>query len=257
MNDEALVRYSRHLLLNEWGLEAQEKLAAAKVLIIGMGGLGCPAAQSLAAAGIGQLTIADGDVVDATNLQRQHLHTTARIGMAKVLSAQIALREINPLCAVTALNQRLAGNALQEAVAAHDIVLDCTDNFSTRHAINHACVLAKKPLVSGSAIRFDGQLLVLDLRKPQSPCYHCIFPNEGLENEASDDADRCAVMGVFAPLTLQIGNLQAIAAIKLIAGVGQLALSQLQLFNALDGSSQAIKVQRDVHCPICASMHLN
>jgi molybdopterin-synthase adenylyltransferase len=249
VNDQALTRYSRHLLLNEWGAAAQDTLSAAKVLIIGMGGLGCPAAHNLAAAGVGHLTIADGDVVDATNLQRQHLHTTARIGMAKVLSAQIALQGINPLCTVTPVPQRLAGQALQAAVAAHDVVLDCSDNFATRHAVNRACVAARKPLISGAAIRFDGQLLVLDSNDGNSACYHCVFPETGSE----DDADRCAVMGVFAPLTQQIGTLQAAAAIKRITGVGRVPLGQLQLFNALDGSQHSIQVSKDKTCPVCSA----
>jgi molybdopterin-synthase adenylyltransferase len=247
VDDAALTRYSRHLLLNEWGIEAQAKLNAAKVLIIGMGGLGCPAAHSLAAAGVGQLTLVDDDIVDATNLQRQHLHTSARIGMAKVASARIALSDINPLCQVTAVQSRLIGLSLHQAVRAHDMVLDCSDNFATRHAVNRACVAAQTPLISGSAIRFDGQFMVFDLRLSHSPCYHCVFP----ENGEQDEADRCAVMGVFAPLTQQIGTLQAAAAIKLITGVGLVRLNQLQLFNALDGSTQAFAINQQATCPVC------
>jgi molybdopterin-synthase adenylyltransferase len=248
MDNATLTRYSRHLLLNEWGIEAQVKLTQAKVLIIGMGGLGCPAAHTLAAAGVGQLTVVDDDVVDATNLQRQYLHTTTRIGMAKVLSAQIALNDINPLCSVIPLQQRLGGEALRRAVAAHDIVLDCSDNFATRHAINRACVHARKPLVSGAAIRFDGQLIVFDVRQASSPCYHCVFPESGPD----DDSDRCGVMGVFAPLTQQIGTLQAAAAIKLITSIGSVVLGQLQLFNALDSSTQLIQASHDAACSVCA-----
>jgi molybdopterin-synthase adenylyltransferase len=247
MDDQALIRYSRHLLLNEWGMEAQEKLALTDVLIIGMGGLGCPAAHTLASAGVGQLTIVDDDVVDGTNVQRQHLHTHSRIGMAKVLSAKIALHEINPLCKVNALIQRLTGNALQEMVAAHDVVLDCSDNSATRYAVNRACVAQKKPLVSGSAIRFDGQLIVFDARQPTSPCYHCLFPEE----TSSNDADRCAVMGVFAPLTQQIGTLQGAYAIQLIAGIGKVSAGRLQLFDALSGDVQTIKVSKDTACKVC------
>jgi adenylyltransferase/sulfurtransferase len=250
MNDAALTRYSRHLLLNEWGIEAQDKLTAAKVLIIGMGGLGCPAANMLASAGVGQLTIVDDDVVDATNILRQTLHTTERIGMAKVLSAQIALKAINPNCTVVPLQTRLNDGNLIKAVVAHDIVLDCSDNFATRHAVNRACVVAKKPLVSGAAIRFDGQLMVFDARQAHSACYHCIFPETG-----HDDAqDRCAVMGVFAPLTQQIGTLQAATAMKLITGVGRVVLNQLQMFNALNGSMQALTVSKDAHCAVCAAV---
>jgi molybdopterin-synthase adenylyltransferase len=250
VNDEALIRYSRHLLLNEWGIEAQERLSAAKVLIIGMGGLGCPAAHTLASAGLGQLTIVDDDVVDGTNLQRQQLHTKDRIGMAKVLSAQIALQEINPSCTVVAINQRLEGAALQEAVAAHDAVLDCSDNVATRYAINRACVAQKKPLVSGSAIRFDGQLIVFDTRQPTSPCYCCIFP----EANASNETDRCAVMGVFAPLTQQIGTVQAAYAIQLMTGVGKVGVGRLQLFNALNGDAQTITVPKNMTCNVCGKV---
>ncbi len=247
MDNADLTRYSRHLLLGEWSAEAQDCLTAAKVLIIGMGGLGCPAAHTLAAAGVGQLTIVDDDVVDATNLQRQYLHTFERIGMAKVQSAQLALHAINPLCTVVPMQQRLMGDALLAAVTAHDIVLDCSDNFATRHAINRACVAARKPLVSGAAIRFDGQLMVFDARQAGSACYHCVFP----ENGADRDADRCGVMGVFAPLTQQIGTLQAAAAIKLITGVGTVALNQLQLFNALDGGVQFFTAKKIQACPVC------
>ncbi len=250
MNDEALTRYSRHLLLNEWGVEAQDKLCAAKVLIIGMGGLGCPAAHALVAAGVGHLTIADGDVVDATNLQRQHLHSPERVGMSKVLSAQLALQTINPLCTINPIAQRLIGDALNQAVAAHDIVLDCSDNFATRHAVNRACVSARKPLLSGAAIRFDGQLIVFNAADPtgKSACYQCLFPEAGLE----DEADRCAVMGVFAPLTLQIGILQAAAAIKWLAAVGTVPVSSLTIINALNGTQHSIAVPKDPACAVCA-----
>jgi adenylyltransferase/sulfurtransferase len=251
MNDEALTRYSRHILLNEWGVEAQDKLTTATVLIVGMGGLGCPAAHALAAAGVGRLTIADGDVVDATNLQRQHLHTFDRIGMSKALSAQIALQAINPLCSVTPIAQKLLGDALNTAVAAHDIVLDCSDNFATRHAINRACVIARKPLFSGAAIRFDGQFIVFNAADPAgtSACYHCLFPEQGVE----DEVDRCAVMGVFAPLTTQIGNLQAAAAIKWLTGVGTVPVSTLTIVNALNSTQHSIAVPRDRQCAVCGS----
>lgn len=251
MDDQALIRYSRHLLLNEWSVEAQERLALAKVLIIGMGGLGCPAAHTLASAGVGRLTIVDDDVVDATNLLRQHLHSSERIGMAKVLSAQIALHSINPACAVTSVNQRLSGSALDDAIAAHDLVLDCSDNAVSRYAINRACVAHKKPLISGAAIRFDGQLIVFDSSKPNSACYHCVFP----DSNTTDDVDRCAVMGVFAPLTQQIGTLQAALAIKYLTGVGHVPANQLQLFNALGGSSHSITVARNPACTVCGSFN--
>lgn len=287
MDDAALTRYSRHLLLNEWGIEAQDKLSAAKVLIIGAGGLGCPAAQLLACSGVGTLTIADGDTVDATNLMRQTLHTAPRIGMNKALSAQIALHAMNPLCTVVPIASRLAGPALLDVVRQHDIVLDCCDNFATRHAVNRACVLAKKPLFSAAAIRFDGQWVVFNAANPDSACYHCLFPepdtavsgSEFKHQDASDqeakaqhtktqhakaqhavdrtdthdDQDRCAVMGVFAPLTQLMGTHLAAAALRYVAGVGQVALSTLTLYNALDGSQHSIRVPKDAACSVCCA----
>lgn len=248
MTHAELTRYSRHLLLNEWSDAAQAKLAAAKVLIVGMGGLGCPAAQQLAAAGVGTLTIADDDDVDATNLMRQNLHTSDRIGMAKVDSARMALLTLNPHCKVIPLHLRLSGAALKQAVSESDIVLDCTDSFSARHAINRACTLHRKPLVSGSATRFDGQWIVFDTGTPESPCYECLFPEAGHD----EPADRCGVMGVFAPLTAQIGGLQAAAAIKKITGVGHVSLGQLHLHNALDSSWHSIRVPKVAGCAVCA-----
>jgi molybdopterin-synthase adenylyltransferase len=248
MTDAELTRYSRHLLLNEWSDAVQAKLAAAKVLVVGMGGLGCPAAQQLVCAGVGTLTIADDDSVDPTNLMRQNLHTNARIGMAKVHSARLTLLESNPNCIIIPMQVRLTGEALSQAVAANDIVLDCTDTFASRHAINRACTLHRKPLVSGAAMRFDGQWIMFDTSKSESPCYECLFPEEGLD----EPIDRCGVMGVFAPLTAQIGSLQAAAAIKKITGVGQVGLGVLQLFNALNGSWQSIRVPRVATCKVCA-----
>jgi adenylyltransferase/sulfurtransferase len=252
MNDLDLLRYSRHLLLNEWSNEVQNKLTTARVLIIGMGGLGCPAAQMLAAVGVGTLTLADGDNVDVTNLQRQLLHNTSRIGMAKVLSAQIALNDINPLCRVVPVPQRLQGANLLAAVEAHDIILDCSDNATTRYAINRACVAFKKPLVSGAAIRFEGQLIVFNANQSTSPCYHCLFP-EILEPDY-EDTDRCAVMGVFAPLTLQMGTLQATAAIKLITGVGRVTAGELLRVNTLTGNTHTVRVARDIGCMVCGTV---
>ena len=251
MDDAALQYYSRHVLLNEWGIEAQAKLAAAHVLVIGAGGLGCPAAHLLAAAGVGRITIADGDVVDATNLQRQYLHTVAAIGQPKVLSIQAALNTINPRCTVTALLERLSGAAILAAVSAADVVLDCTDSFASRHAINRACVAAKKPLISGAAIRFDGQWIAFDASNPHSACYHCLFAEHIANDEHNDDTDRCAVMGVYAPLTHRVGNEQASMAIRLITGIGSVKTSLLTVFNALDGSSHQMIVPRDAGCVVC------
>lgn len=246
MNDDQLLRYSRHLLLDEIGVEGQERFLAAHVLVVGAGGLGSPAALYLAAAGIGKLTLADGDSVDLTNLQRQILHSEDRIGQAKAVSGKIALAAINPGTQVIARNERLAGEALVAAVAAADVVLDCCDNFATRHAINRACVAQRKPLVSGAAIRFDGQLSVFDARRDDSPCYHCLFP----EGEDVEEV-RCAVMGVFAPLTGIIGAMQAAEALKLIAGCGTPPVGRLLLLDGLAMDWRSVKFGRDPGCPVC------
>jgi adenylyltransferase/sulfurtransferase len=204
MNDEQLLRYSRHILLPEIGVEGQEKLLAAHALVIGAGGLGSPAALYLASAGIGTITLADGDTVDLTNLQRQILHTTAAIGRPKVASGRDTLAKLNPEARVVALQERLEPGRLDALVAEADVVLDCSDNFGTRHAANRACVKHRKPLVSGAGVRFDGQISVFDLRGDASPCYNCLFPED-----APAEEERCAVLGVFAPLVGIIGATQA------------------------------------------------
>ena len=246
MNDDQLLRYSRHILLPEIGIDGQEKLAAARALVIGAGGLGSPAAYYLASAGIGALALADGDTVDLTNLQRQILHRTDAIGQAKALSGQRTLGEINPECRVVALTERLAGERLAEEVAQADVVLDCSDNFATRHAVNRACVAARKPLVSGAAIRFDGQIAVFDSRQDNAPCYSCLFPE-------SDDIEetRCAVMGVFAPLTGIIGAMQAAEALKLLIGCGDSLAGRLLLLDGLAMEWRPIRVPRDPGCAVC------
>ena len=247
MNDDQLLRYSRHILLDEIGVEGQARLLAAKVLVIGAGGLGSPVALYLASAGVGRLTLADGDAVDLTNLQRQIVHRMSAVGMNKAESARATLATLNPEIEVVALPVRAEGERLAELVAAHDIVLDCSDNFATRHAVNRACVRHAKPLVSGAAIRFDGQLAVFDLRHAAAPCYACLFPEGG---EAEDV--RCAVMGVFAPLTGTIGALQAAEALKLLAGAGESASGRLLLFDALRTEWRTVRVKRDPACPVCA-----
>ena len=248
MNDQQLLRYSRHILLDALGIEGQERILGSHALVIGTGGLGSPAALYLASAGIGHLTLADGDTVDFTNLQRQILHTVERVGMAKAESGKIGLAAINPEVRVRPLNERLSGAELEALVAEADVVLDCTDNFATRHAINRACVLHRKPLVSGAAIRFDGQISVYDLRRADSPCYHCLFP-EG------DDAEevRCAVMGVFAPLTGIIGTMQAAEALKLVAGIGESLTGRLLLLDALDMEWRSVKFGKDAGCTVCGA----
>ncbi|WP_291992304.1 molybdopterin-synthase adenylyltransferase MoeB [Candidatus Accumulibacter sp. ACC003] len=247
MNDDQLLRYSRHILLDEIGIEGQQRIVNARALIIGAGGLGSPAALYLASAGVGQIALADGDTVDLTNLQRQILHTQQRIGQLKARSGQLALHEINPEVRVEAISSRLAGEELAALVANADVVLDCSDNFATRHAVNRACVSHRTPLVSGAAIRFAGQLAVFDSRRDEAPCYHCLFP-EG------DDVDelRCAVMGVFAPLTGIIGAMQAAEALKLIAGAGEVALGRLWLLDGLSMEWRSVKFGQDPGCPVCA-----
>ncbi len=246
MNDQQLLRYSRHILLPQIDIAGQERILAARALIVGAGGLGSPAALYLASAGIGTLVLADGDTVDLTNLQRQILHRTEALGMNKAASGLCTIRELNPECEVIAIGQRLAGKGLEKEVAAADVVLDCCDNFATRHAVNRACVKFRKPLVSGAAIRFDGQLCVFDSRQTESPCYHCLFP----EGEDADEV-RCAVMGVFAPITGIIGAMQAAEALKLIVGCGQALTGRLLLLEGLTMEWREIRVPRDPGCVVC------
>lgn len=246
MDDRQLLRYSRHLLLDEIGVDAQQRLLASTALVVGAGGLGCPAALYLASAGVGRILLADADTVDLTNLQRQILHREATVGWPKVESARRSLAEINSEIEVVPLRERLAGAALDEAVARSTVVLDCCDNFATRHAVNRACVDAGVPLVSGAAIRFDGQLAVFDPRREDSPCYHCLFP-EGQETEEL----RCAVMGVFAPLTGIVGAMQAAEALKLAGGFGEPLVGRLMLIDARAMQIQSIQLPRAAGCPVC------
>ncbi|MDO9244113.1 MAG: molybdopterin-synthase adenylyltransferase MoeB [Rhodocyclaceae bacterium] len=247
MTDDELLRYSRHILLPQIGIEGQDRLLGARALVLGAGGLGSPAALYLASAGIGTLVLADGDTVDLTNLQRQILHRTAAIGQPKVASGAATLAAINSACRVIPLQERLAGERLADEVAAADVVLDCSDNFATRHAVNRACVAHGKPLVSGAAIRFDGQVAVFDSRKTDSPCYHCLFP------EAADVEEvRCATMGVFAPLVGIIGATQAAEALKLVIGCGETLAGRLLLLDGLAMEWRSITVPRDPGCLVCA-----
>jgi len=249
MNDDQLLRYSRHILLPEIGIEGQEKLLASSALVIGVGGLGSPAALYLAAAGVGTITLADNDTVDLTNLQRQILHTTDSIGKPKALSGRDALAKINPAVQVVPLQQRLTDSELDPLVASSSVVLDCSDNFATRHAVNRACVRHGKPLVSGAGVRFDGQVSVFDLRDELSPCYNCLFP-EGAEPEET----RCAVMGVFAPVTGIIGTIQAAETLKLLTGVGDTLTGRLLILDALAMQWRAVKLTRDPTCTVCATV---
>ena len=234
-------------MLDELGYEGQARILAARVLIVGAGGLGSPAAYFLASAGVGTLVLADDDTVELTNLQRQILHTTDRIGQSKAESGRLTLNAINPEVQVRALTVRLKGAALDAEVAAADVVLDCSDNFATRHAINRACVKHHKPLVSGAAIRFDGQVSTFDLRHDDAPCYHCLFP------EGEDVVEEnCATMGVLAPLVGIIGSMQAAEALKVIAGVGQSLSGRLLMLEALSMQWHSVKVGRDPGCEICS-----
>jgi len=248
MNDDQLLRYSRHILLPELGVEGQERLLASHALVIGAGGLGSPAAMYLAAAGVGRITICDADRVDLTNLQRQIAHRTASVGRPKVASARQTLLELNPEIEVIALEARLDAQGLMDRVADCSVVLDCCDNFATRHAVNRACVAHRVPLVSGAAIRFDGQVSVFDLRSPHSPCYACLF-SEDTETEEM----RCAVMGVFAPLTGIVGATQAAETIKLLTGTGRTLNGRLLVLDALDMEWRSMRLARDPKCPVCAA----
>ena len=246
MTDDQLLRYSRHILLDEIGVEGQERLLAAHALVIGAGGLGSPVALYLGTAGVGHITLVDHDSVDLTNLQRQIAHTQGRIGEPKARSAREAILAINPLAQVTALVTRADASLLDELVGQADVVLDCSDNFSTRQAVNAACVKHRKPLVSGAAIRFDAQVSVYDSRDPAAPCYACVFPPDAQVEET-----RCATMGVLAPLVGIIGALQAAEALKLLTGAGTSLAGRLQM---LDGRSMAwseVRVARDPACAVC------
>ncbi|MDO9421743.1 MAG: molybdopterin-synthase adenylyltransferase MoeB [Herminiimonas sp.] len=250
MNDQQLLRYSRHILLDEIDIEGQEKLLAAHALIIGAGGLGSPAAFYLASAGIGTITLVDDDTVDLTNLQRQILHTTERVGQAKVLSGQHTLTEINPTIEIVALKERVSGERLNELVRNASVVLDCSDNFATRHAINRACVANRVPLVSGAAIKFDGQISVFDKRDENAPCYSCLFPEDQQFEEVN-----CGTMGVFAPLVGIIGSMQAAEALKVIAGIGEPLKGRLLLLDARTMEWNSIKFARNANCSVCGHAH--
>jgi molybdopterin/thiamine biosynthesis adenylyltransferase len=247
MNDSQLLRYSRHILLDEIGIEGQQKLLAAHALVIGAGGLGSPAAMYLASAGVGRITLVDNDTVDLTNLQRQIAHTTERVGQSKAASARVTLQQINPEITVTALNERVDDARLAALVSDADVVLDCTDNFATRHAVNRACVAARKPLVSGAVIRFDGQVSVFDPRGGELPCYSCLFPQD---QQFEDVA--CSTMGVFAPLVGVVGAMQAAEALKLLMGVGASLAGRLMMLDGLHMEWTSIGVGRNGDCPVCA-----
>jgi molybdopterin/thiamine biosynthesis adenylyltransferase len=246
MHDNDLLRYSRHILLNEIGVEGQERIGQAHALIIGAGGLGSPVALYLSSAGVGHITVVDDDTVDLTNLQRQIAHTQARVGWPKVDSLKTAMSELNSAVQVNAIQARADAALLAKLVPQADVVLDCCDNFVTRHAINAACVAHRKPLVSGAAIRFDGQVCVYDQRDAMSPCYACVFaPDDTLEET------RCATMGVFAPLVGIIGTMQAAEALKLICGIGQTLTGRLLMLDGRNMAFTEVRIQRNPACPVC------
>ncbi len=247
MDDPSLLRYSRHLLLEEIGVAGQERFARAQVLLVGAGGLGSPAAGYLVAAGIGRLVLMDHDKVDLTNLQRQWLHTTERVGMPKAASAAQTLRALNPAVAIEAVAERAEPRSLAARLPGIDVVVDCSDNRATRYAINRACVAARLPLVSGAATALSGQLAVFDLRRDDAPCYACLFP----EGPGADD--NCATMGVFAPLAGIIGALQAAEALRLIHPFGEAASGQLLTVDGADMDLRRIRFERDPRCAVCAA----
>ncbi|AZG12687.1 HesA/MoeB/ThiF family protein [Cupriavidus pauculus] len=250
MNDDQLLRYSRHILLDELGIEGQERLLAGHALVIGAGGLGAAALPYLASAGVGRITIVDDDAVDLTNLQRQILHTTANVGRPKVESAREGLLRINPDIAVQTVARRVGDAELDALVADATVVLDCCDNFATRQAVNRACLKHRKPLVSGAALRFDGQVSVYDLRDPEAPCYGCLFPPSEPAPEAA-----CATMGVFAPLVGMVGTVQAAEALKLLTGVGQTLAGRLLMVNAMTMEWTTMRLARTPGCEVCGGRH--
>ena len=246
MNDQQLLRYSRHILLDELGIEGQERLLGSHALVIGAGGLGSPVALYLGSAGVGRITLVDHDQVDATNLQRQIAHTLDRVGEDKAVSAKQAMAAINPDPVIRTVVQRADAALLNQLVPDADVVMDCTDNFATRQVINRACVIHRKPLVSGAAIRMDGQLSVYDPRDAVSPCYACVFPDDSAVEET-----RCATMGVFAPLVGIVGTMQAAEALKLLAGLGSRLTGRLLMIDAKDMSFTQIALPRHTSCAVC------
>lgn len=247
MLDEQLLRYSRQILLEQIDVEGQQRLLDSRVLIVGMGGLGSPAALYLAGAGVGELWLADDDRVDLTNLQRQIIHATADLDRPKTDSAAARLAALNPEVRIHQLDQRLLGEQLREAVARVDLVLDCTDNFTTRQALNSTCVALRKPLVSGAAIRLQGQVSVFDPGDPASPCYQCLY------GDGDDVALSCSEAGVVGPLVGVVGSLQALEALKLLAGFGEPLVGRLLLIDALSSRFRELRIRRDPGCGCCGA----
>lgn len=249
MNDQQLLRYSRHIVLDEFDTDGQERLLNSHVLIIGMGGLGSPVASYLASAGIGQLTVCDFDVVDESNLQRQILHRDTRLGMNKALSAKIELEAINRGCRINSLVERLECDALDQLVTSVDAVVDASDNFETRHAINRACFQSLKPLVSGTAINYIGQLAVFDLRDQAAPCYACLVPED-----TPSTVDQCSTSGVLASLTGTIGSMQATEIINLLVFGESRLTGRMLLYDARESQWNAVPVRKQESCSVCGSI---
>ncbi len=247
MNDQQLLRYARHLMLDDIGIDGQQRLLDAHALIIGAGGLGSPVALYLGTAGVGRITLVDHDTVDLTNLQRQIAHNQSRIGLPKAESARATVAAINPDVQLRAIVQRADSALLDTLVPQASVVLDCCDNFKTRHAVNAACVKHRKPLVSGAAIGWDAQVSVYDSRQPQSPCYACLFPPDVAHEDVA-----CSTMGVLAPLVGIVGSLQAAEAIKLLCGVGESLAGRLLMLDARCMAWDCIRVQRQAHCAVCS-----
>ena len=248
MNDQQLLRYSRQIMLPDVDIDGQEKLLAARVFIIGLGGLGSPVTMYLAAAGVGHLVLADFDTVDLSNLQRQIAHTTDRIGQTKVESAALTLHALNPDVQITCITDVLDSESLTSQIANVDVVIDCCDNFTTRFAVNAACVAAKVPLVSGAAIRLEGQVAVFDNRDPNCPCYRCLYDEDSEENTT------CAANGVLSPLVGIIGSMQALETIKLIVGFGKSLAGKLLVFDARYSQWRELKLPKDTQCPACSAL---
>lgn len=246
MNDNQLLRYSRHILLPQIGIEGQQKLMDSHALIVGMGGLGSPVALYLGAGGVGRLTVCDFDHVDLTNLQRQVIHSSSAIGINKALSAQQSLAGINPEITVLPVTGKSSEEEFTELARSADVVIDCSDNFRTRYMLNRICVGLKKPLVSGAAIGFEGQVTVFDMRHDDSPCYHCLFPDLGADTEM-----RCAENGVFAPLVGMIGTTQAAEAMKLLLAAGDSLQGRLLLLDVMAMEWRSILLARDPACIVC------
>jgi len=249
MNDTQLLRYSRQIMLPQCDIEGQQKILVAKVLIIGAGGLGSPAAMYLAAAGIGSIVIYDDDVVELSNLQRQIAHHTPDIGLDKVISTRETLKKLNPDVHVKAVKQRLAGEQLDIEVMNADVVLDCSDNFSTRFAINKACVKHQTPLVSGAAIRFEGQVSVFTPGINNSPCYNCLYNSDG------EELQNCATNGVIAPITGIVGSIQALEALKIIMAIGKPLTGRLLLLDGLTMEWNTMRLTKNPSCPTCGDSY--